>query len=277
MSTFPPRPVFDTTVSPQPLPHKLPDSIRIVLTDFDDTITTNGTLLPETFAELSRAASAGLKIIVVTGGCAGWCDHIARTWPVSAVIGEGGGFCIHRKDNGQLTYEFWEDRKTQIERQHYVHDKIRQYIKRSQNQFQFATDQIYRLVDVAVDIGQDVETPPSIAAQIELIKELHTLGIQAKSSSIHINAWIGDFDKYAMSNRILSNYFGLGIHDMRSQVLAIGDSPNDEPLFRNFPYSVGVANIQPQLINMISHPKWITHLHGGLGLAETLRTINPKT
>ncbi|MBZ0134206.1 MAG: HAD hydrolase family protein, partial [Rhodocyclaceae bacterium] len=53
-----------------------------VLTDIDDTLTTEGRLTAAAYAALERLHAAGLKVIPVTGRPAGWCDHIARMWPV---------------------------------------------------------------------------------------------------------------------------------------------------------------------------------------------------
>jgi hypothetical protein len=65
--------------------------IQFLLTDIDDTITTNGQLPAESYAALTKLKQHGIKVIPVTGRPAGWCDMIARFWPVDAVIGENGG------------------------------------------------------------------------------------------------------------------------------------------------------------------------------------------
>ena len=67
-------------------------SIRVVLSDIDDTITTEGLLTADAYVALERLHRAGFIVIPVTGRPAGWCDHIARMWPVDAVVGENGAF-----------------------------------------------------------------------------------------------------------------------------------------------------------------------------------------
>jgi len=62
-------------------------AIHTVITDIDDTITTEGKLTAAAYAALDRLRASGLRVIVTTGRPAGWCDHIARMWPV----GRGGG------------------------------------------------------------------------------------------------------------------------------------------------------------------------------------------
>jgi hydroxymethylpyrimidine pyrophosphatase-like HAD family hydrolase len=61
--------------------------IRYVLMDIDDTITREGKLLAVSYDALWKLKEAGLAVIPVTGRPAGWCDLIAREWPVDGVVG----------------------------------------------------------------------------------------------------------------------------------------------------------------------------------------------
>ena len=83
------------SAKPRPLA-TMPDAarraIRFVLTDIDDTLTTGGKLTADAYAALARLHDAGKIVVPVTGRPAGWCDHIARMWPVAAVVGENGAF-----------------------------------------------------------------------------------------------------------------------------------------------------------------------------------------
>ena len=63
-----------------------------MLADIDDTLTTHGKLTAAAYAALERLQRAGKLVIPITGRPAGWCDHIARMWPVDAVVGENGAF-----------------------------------------------------------------------------------------------------------------------------------------------------------------------------------------
>src|SRR5262247_810444 len=66
--------------------------IRGVLADIYDTITTDGKLTAAAYGALERLQAAGFLVVPITGRPAGWCDHIARMWPVDAVVGENGAF-----------------------------------------------------------------------------------------------------------------------------------------------------------------------------------------
>src|SRR5688572_32716530 len=82
--------------------------IRGLLFDIDETLTTEGKLTAEAYAALQRLQRAGKLVVPVTGRPAGWCDHIARMWPVDAVVGENGAFyfCLL---NGKLKKRFQDE------------------------------------------------------------------------------------------------------------------------------------------------------------------------
>ena len=67
-------------------------SVKVVLLDIDDTLTTSGKLTAEAYGALEELKRAGKLVVPVTGRPAAWCDHIARMWPVDAVVGENGAF-----------------------------------------------------------------------------------------------------------------------------------------------------------------------------------------
>src|SRR5256885_4980132 len=66
--------------------------VKALLFDIDDTLTTEGKLTAQAYDALERLRRAGKITVPVTGRPAGWCDHIARMWPVDAVVGENGAF-----------------------------------------------------------------------------------------------------------------------------------------------------------------------------------------
>src|SRR5438105_4881593 len=68
--------------------------IGFVLTDVDDTLTDGPCLPAAAYLAVERLRDAGITVIPVTAAPAGWCDLMARMWPVGAVIGENGGICF---------------------------------------------------------------------------------------------------------------------------------------------------------------------------------------
>ena len=62
------------------------------LTNIDDTLTTEGKLPAAAYSALERLHRSGLAVVPITGRQAGWCDMVARLWPVAGVVGENGAF-----------------------------------------------------------------------------------------------------------------------------------------------------------------------------------------
>ena len=89
--------------------------VKIILTDIDDTLTTDGRLTSAAYGALERLSNSGYKLIPVTGRCAGWCDHIARMWPVDGVVGENGAFFYQYDHIGKIMHNIYS--QTELERQ----------------------------------------------------------------------------------------------------------------------------------------------------------------
>jgi hypothetical protein len=204
-------------------------SFRVVLTDIDDTLTLHGRMPAEAFAALEALRAAGLIVIPITGRPAGWCDHIARMWPVDGVVGENGAFYFRYDENARKMRRVYAQNST--ERRENV-DKIWKIAKKVLAEYPgtaIASDQAYREIDVAIDFCEDVPPLP-IAAAEEIRCAFEAEGANAKVSSIHVNAWFGEHDKLTMSNRFLRDVFGIDAGMDKAQIAYAGDSPNDAPL-----------------------------------------------
>jgi hypothetical protein len=86
-------------------------AIDALLFDIDETLTTEGKLTAQAYAALEKLHAARRRVVAVTGRPAGWCDHIARMWPVDAVVGENGAFYFCFAE-GKLHKRFADDEKT---------------------------------------------------------------------------------------------------------------------------------------------------------------------
>ncbi len=245
--------------------------VRFVLTDFDDTLTWQGQLPVATLQALSELAAHGIKVIPVTGGCAGWSDMIARALPVEGVITEGGACFIGRDANQALRYQFWRDEALMKANKEEILQQVEEVLIAFPS-LRLAQDQAYRLTDVAIDYAQDVQ-PPALAEKEACLTKLLELGLNARASSIHINVCSPGYDKFSMAQRVLRDIYGLSQSEQQHQVLYVGDAPNDESMFARFPLSVGVANIAHHLPQMTHHPKYQTSQPGGLGFAELAQVV----
>ncbi|MGB3289315.1 MAG: HAD-IIB family hydrolase [Burkholderiaceae bacterium] len=240
--------------------------VDVILTDVDDTLTRGGKLSASTLDAIERLARGGLRVIPVTGGCAGWCDHIVRAWPVAAVIGESGAFSFQMRPNGGLRRHFVRPlEQLRADQQRLL--EIAQQALAAVPEARMAADQAYRLADVAIDHSQDVGPLPA-SSIATIIKIFEDAGARARASSIHVNAWFGDYDKATMAAQLLADDLAIDPDEQSRRVLFIGDAPNDESLFRAYALSVGVANIKHHLSKLAHPPRWICDAGHGAGFVE---------
>lgn len=249
--------------------------IRYVLSDIDDTLTLNGRLPAVVFAAMERLQKAGIGLIPITGRPAGWCDHIARMWPVDGIVGENGAFYF-QYDNSQRKMKrlyFKSEELRKADRQKL--EKLKLEILDKIPGCRVSADQAYREADLAIDYCEDV--PPLPMKDVDKIVRLfEEAGARAKISSIHVNGWFGAYDKLTMTRMLFEEVFKDDLEAIKEDVIFIGDSPNDVPMFRFFPHSVGVANIL-QFKEKITHkPAWVTQQEGGYGFAEMVDSILVK-
>lgn len=244
--------------------------IDILFTDIDDTLTDHGQLKAHAYEALWRLHEAGVKVVPVTGRPAGWCEMIARFWPVHGIVGENGGFYFRYHDR-KMKRHFVFDEKTQSQNRHRL-DDIRDEILREVPGCAVASDQFSRLMDLAIDFREDVDPLPDAAVdRIVAIFENH--GAQAKVSSIHVNGWFGDYDKLSMCREFARRELNLDIDKQNKNCAFAGDSPNDEPMFAFFQNSIAVANIQAFTARLQHLPAYVTKAEGGLGFVEIADAI----
>jgi HAD superfamily hydrolase (TIGR01484 family) len=241
-----------------------------VLTDIDDTLTTEGHLTAAANAALERLHGAGLMVIPVTGRPAGWCDHIARMWPVDAVVGENGAFWM-RRDAGAKRLKTVFAGHPPPDRQPRI-DALAAEILAAVPGCALASDQFCRIADLAVDYCEDVAPLPP-AAVSAIVQRMEAAGMRAKVSSIHVNGWFGDYDKLSTTRRMLAEEFGMSLEAERERWVFVGDSPNDAPMFGFFPHSVGVANVLDFLDRLEEKPAYLTRARAGAGFVELCEAL----
>jgi HAD superfamily hydrolase (TIGR01484 family) len=242
-------------------------AVRFVLTDIDDTLSTGGALTAQAYGALERLHEAGKVVVPVTGRPAGWCDHIARMWPVDAVVGENGAFYMrHAEAQGRLVRRFVVADAERAARRARLAE-IGAEILRVVPGAALASDQHYRETDLAIDYREDVPPLPRAAVD-RIVALMQARGLTAKVSSIHVNGWFGDYDKLATTRLLLREVFAYDLDAGRDAVVFAGDSPNDAPMFAFFPNAVGVANVRQFLDRMAVAPAYVTEHEAGAGFAE---------
>lgn len=250
----------------QDRPHGHFSSVRFVLTDMDETLTFNGRLAAATYAALEQLQQAGICVIPVTAAPAGWCDQMARMWPVNGVIGENGGFFFKRDSHGHgVERIFWhgQQRAAILAQLQAAGQRIMQQIP----QVKLADDQCFRLTSLAFARTGDAALDQAICAA------LAAEGLDATVNNLWILAWSGGYDKLSASRRILQDIYDTDDATAQQALLYSGDSLNDAPMFLHYRHTVGVSTIRQCLTQLPKAPQWITAGPGGSGFVEAARAV----
>lgn len=257
--------------------------IRAVAFDIDDTFSSQGKITDEAFTALWKLHKKGFLLVPVTGRPAGWCDHIARFWPVHAVVGENGAFSLFQspKEKGKLRRLETPGAITDTaDRKKKLADLSAKILARFP-QTKFASDQNYRDHDLAIDFCEDV--PRWADADVDALLDLcHQAGAHAKLSSIHVNTWFGEYDKWAGFTNLLKNADAWAPKSTLKWVgklehwIFLGDSPNDEPMFARFTTSAAMANLKPYLKRLKNFPTFLATKNSGAGFVEVTQKLPKK-
>ena len=247
-------------------------NVRGVLADIDDTITTDGRLTSDAYAALERLFAAGLIIVPITGRPAGWCDHIARMWPVSGVVGENGALWMRYDVKARKLVKRFLVPQAEREANRAKLASIGRKILAAVPGAALASDHLYRETDLAIDFCEDV--PPLPRHDVDrIVAMMEAEGMTAKVSSIHVNGWFGTYDKLSMTRRFLDEALGVDLERERERFVFVGDSPNDAPMFAYFPLAVGVANVRAFADRIATLPAYVAQAQAGAGFAEVAAAL----
>jgi HAD superfamily hydrolase (TIGR01484 family) len=244
--------------------------VRVVLFDIDDTLTTGGKLTAQAYAALEALQAAGKHTVAVTGRPAGFCDQVARLWPVDAVVGENGGLCFW--SSGGKTHRHYPEAAEVRRRNRERYEAIGRTVSAAVPGCAVAADQRYRETDLAIDYAEDVPALPLEAAE-RIAELLRREGLRATMSSIHVHGWSGDYDKLSTVRGLLRDRFGMDLPREEAAAVYVGDSPNDASMFGFFTKSVGVANVRRFAGRMAAEPKYVTDGAFGAGFAELVQHL----
>ena len=251
----------------------MPQGMRGVLTDIDDTLTTAGAITPEALQALADLKAAGLPVIAITGRPMGWSEPFARAWPLDAIVAENGAVALFRSGEA-LKIEYAQDeatRRANALRLAHVAARIQREVPGATH----ARDSAGRVTDIAIDHAEFTQLP---AAQIEQVVALmRQEGMNATVSSIHINGWFGTHDKLSGARWIVQRLLGrdLDAEGEGEHWVYVGDSTNDQLMFGHFANSVGVANLLDFAAELTVWPSFITQRPRGAGFAEVAAALLP--
>jgi len=244
--------------------------VEAVFTDVDGTLTTAGRLRSSTVGVMERLDRAGVPVVLVTGRPAGFAEAWARTLPVAGVIAENGGLAIRLDARGALRKIYARPAPVRAAERKRL-QRVVQSALRAVPGARMSTDSRYTEVDLAIDVNEEVQLGPQAARRLEAF--LAARGVNAVRSSVHVNAWIGPFDKAWMVRRFLRSAWKTRLRPRDARFVYVGDSLNDAPLFRVFALSVGVANVRAVLSELEHLPRFVTRAPEGGGFEELGRAV----
>jgi HAD superfamily hydrolase (TIGR01484 family) len=260
-----------------------------VLTDIDDTLTTEGAITPDALAALADLKAAGLPVIAVTGRPVGWSEPFALAWPLDAIVAENGAVALFRdtgSDKSGLGHEKGlqpnRDMRKQLSKRYQQSEPLRREnvarmqrvaarVLREVRGAHLAHDSAGRETDIAIDHSEFTHLPPERIADV--LRIMRSEGMTASVSSIHINGWFGAHNKLQGARWAVRELLGRDLDTERKQWVFVGDSTNDELMFEAFPNSVGVANVRRFEAQLTSLPRYIADGERGAGFSEVARAV----
>ncbi len=261
-------------------PREAIQRITGVFTDIDDTLTTDGAITPDALAALGSLKAAGLAVIAITGRPVGWSEPFAKSWPVDAIVAENGavmlqtmnekGSCGNPSLGHLLSKTYQQDavtRRTNFARMQQVAQRVLREVPTAR----LAQDSAGRETDMAVDHSEFTTLPPEQIARVVAI--MHSEGMHATVSSIHINGWFGTHNKLAGARWAVHTLLGRDLDAELDAWVFVGDSTNDQLMFKAFANSVGVANVARFLPALSDKPRYVTQGARGAGFAEVAAAL----
>ena len=243
--------------------------VRGVLTDIDDTLTTEGEIPIGVVAALAALRAAGLPVIAVTGRPMGWSRKIVEQTPLAAVVAENGSVALVR-DGDEMRIDYVDPepvRRANAERLRAVAARIVAEIPGAT----LAEDSAGRVTDIAVDHAEFAHLDADRIA--EVVALMRSEGMNATVSSIHVNGWFGAHTKLSGATWIVGRLLGRDLAAERDDWLYVGDSTNDELMFATFPLSVGVANLVDFADRLKQWPAYLTTFDRGRGFVEVAEAL----
>ena len=255
-----------------------------ILTDIDDTLTTDGAITPDALQALGALKASGLHVIPITGRPVGWSEPFAATWPVDAIVAENGAVALQRSaevfdqksllpnhsKREQLSKIYQQNAATRAANYANMQQVLAQ-IEREVPGARRATDSPGRETDIAIDHSEFTHLPQE--AIDHAVRIMRNAGMNATVSSIHINGWFGAHNKLEGARWIVRELFGRNLDAEINRWVYVGDSTNDQVMFEHFPHSVGVANIARFVPQLTHRPRFVTQGERGAGFAEVARAV----
>lgn len=247
----------------KPLSEASLTNIALVATDMDGTLTERGKFSATLLQALEKLASAGIKVLIITGRSAGWMSGISHLMPVVGAIAENGGLFYPSGKEEPVSLTAIPDLKAHRQSLAVTFE----FLKTIFPQIQESADNRFRVTDWTFDIGA------LIPDELQILGNLcQQMGWGFTYSTVQCHIKPQGQDKAIGLLQVLQAYLP---EILPKQVVTVGDSPNDQSLFNQsqFPISVGVANVTKYAHQLEHQPSYITQAAEGEGFCELCNYI----
>ena len=252
-----------------PMSHSLPltpdrlTDIRLIATDIDGTLTSDGKFTLALLASIDRLNAKGIKLLLVTGRSAGWVSAINNYLPVAGAIAENGGLYFDQDRSGFdfiTRLESIEEHRAELANRFWK-------LQECYPQIEESSDNQFRITDWTFDVAglTDLELG-------EIATQCQQWGYSFTFSTVQCHIKPQQQAKGVAILQVLDRYFP----DINpTQIITVGDSPNDASMFDRelFPHSVGVAKIQHYTNQLAHYPQYLTKLPEVAGFCELVNLL----
>jgi len=243
-------------------------SYKIFFSDFDGTLTFGESLSPVFFDVLSEAKKHQGEFVIVTGRSLSWAHFLLTHFDLNYCITEGGGMISVKKSHAleDICLISPEEEKKLLA----IVEKLKKYFPN----LPLTTDSFGRRTDRAIDLFHLTGNKEKTDLKIKVEEFLDSEGAGHSTSSVHLNFWVGNLSKARASEEFMKRFFP---SLKKKDCLFFGDGLNDQSMFAEFPYSVGVANVNQVLDRLNPKPSVILQgkaLEGPSGVLHYLKEIN---
>ncbi|AFZ59834.1 HAD family phosphatase [Anabaena cylindrica FACHB-243] len=240
--------------------------VRLVATDMDGTLTKEGKFTSLLLQALENLATNGIQVLIVTGRSAGWVSGISSLMPVVGALAENGGIFYPSNNLAPISLTPIPDIAKHRQNLARTFEKLQSQFP----QLRESSDNQFRLTDWTFDVAALTEN------ELQSLNNIcQQMGWGFTYSNVQCHIKPQQQDKAVGLLQVLRQYFP-GYSP--SQVVTVGDSPNDESLFNqnSFPLSVGVANVIKYAHQLQYQPVYVTTAAEGEGFCELSNWILQK-
>lgn len=244
--------------------------VRAVFADVDGTLTTNGRITGTVVRALEWLVARKIPVVFVSGRPSGWGECWARELPIAGAIVENGGLA-YAWEGRRLVRRYPQSPAVRRRNRGLLVKHVNGAIARVPG-VKLSSDSVAREVDLAIDYAEDARAGAKAADAIEAY--LTKRGVTAVRSSVHVNCWVGAFDKRSAVADFLKAQWKVALKPRDPRWVYVGDSYNDAPMFDAFALSVGVANVMEVADRLDFPPKFVTRAREGRGFCELVDAIS---